>query len=447
MAPVSDCATQKISFETPTPLALEAAFDGGRITSDGGLTWLAEVDRELGVCEAMSQHLPEWRKRRGRHSMLSLLRQRVYQIACGYEDQNDSDFLRSDPLLKLVCGVLPESGEDLASQPTICRMENAVSARACYRIAEALGELYIASRGKDGAPKKILLDFDATDDPTHGDQEDSYYHGYFREHIYHPLLVFDGDTGQLITAVLRAGNTHASLSTVAILRRIVGLLRSTWPDVEVELRADAGFAVPAVYEYCEAEGIAYTIALITNSRLEEMAASLLEEAKRRYEKHRERKVKLLSQGHYRAGSWDRQRRVVYKAEVMEEGTNTRFVVTNKPDDPDELYAHYTERGETENRIKDLKVALKADRLSCHRFWANQFRLLLHAAAYWLMDTLRSKLVVAGIERMQLDTLRLRLVKIGGRVRELLTKVRLHLASGHPGQHLWEALTTADVGAS
>ena len=198
---MSDCATQKISFETPTPLALEAAFDGGRITSDGGLTWLAEVDRELGVCEAMSQHLPEWRKRRGRHSMLSLLRQRVYQIACGYEDQNDSDFLRSDPLLKVVCGVLPESGEDLASQPTICRMENAVSARACYRIAEALGELYIASRGKDGAPKKILLDFDATDDPTHGDQEQSYYHGYFREHIYHPLLVFDGDTCQLITAV------------------------------------------------------------------------------------------------------------------------------------------------------------------------------------------------------------------------------------------------------
>jgi hypothetical protein len=444
---VSDCATQKIRFETPTPLALEAAFDGGRLTSDGGLTWLAQVDRELGVCEAMSEHLPEWRKRRGRHSMLSLLKQRVYQIACGYEDQNDSDFLRSDPLLKPVCGVLPESGEDLASQPTICRMENAVSARACYRIAEALGELYSASRGKDGVPKEILLDFDATDDPTHGDQEQSYYHGYFREHIYHPLLVFDGDTGQLITAVLRAGNTHASRSTVAILRRIVGLLRSTWPDVEVELRADAGFAVPAVYEYCEAEGIAYTIALITNSRLEEMAASLLEEAKRRYEKHPERKVKLLSQGHYRAGSWDRQRRVVYKAEVMEEGTNTRFVVTNKPDDPDELYAHYTERGETENRIKDLKVALKADRLSCHRFWANQFRLLLHAAAYWLMDTLRRKLVVAGIERMQLDTLRLRLVKIGGRVRELLTKVRLHLASGHPGQHLWEALTRADVAAS
>ena len=374
--------------------------------------------------------------------MLSLLKERVFQIACGYEDQNDSDFLRSDPLLKLVCGALPESGEDLASQPTICRMENAVSARDCYQMARALAELYIASRGKDGAPEKIVLDFDATDDPTDGDQEESYYHGYFREHIYHPLLVFDGDTGQLISALLRAGNTHASRSTVAILKRLVGLLRSAWPSVEVELRADAGLAVPAVYDYCEAEGIRYTIALITNSRLEEMASSLLEQAERRYEQEGGRKVRLLSEGHYRAGSWQIERRVIYKAAVMEEGTNTRFVVTNKPEEPDELYANYTERGETENRIKDLKVALKADRLSCHRFWANQFRLLLHAAAYWLMDTLRRKLVDVGIKRMQLDTLRLKLVKIGGRVRELLTKVRIHLASGHPGQYLWHALSRA-----
>jgi hypothetical protein len=439
---MDDCATSRMRFETPAKLALEAAFDGGRLTSDGGLTWLAEVDKELGVCQAMAKHIPEWRSRRGRHSMLSLLKQRVFQIACGYEDQNDSNFLRSDPLLKLVCGALPESGEDLASQPTICRMENAVTNRACYQMAKALAELYIAERGKDGDPQKIVLDFDATDDPTYGDQEESYYHGYFKEHIYHPLLVFDGDTGQLISALLRAGNTHASRSTVAVLKRLVGLLRSAWPGVEVELRADAGFAVPAVYDYCEAEGIRYSIALITNSRLEEMASSLLEEAQRRYEQERGRKVRLLSQGHYQAGSWQIERRVVYKAEVMEEGTNTRFVVTNKPDEPDELYAHYTERGETENRIKDLKVELKADRLSCHRFVANQFRLLLHAAAYWLMDTLRKKLVDGGIERMQLDTLRLKLVKIGGRVRELLTKVCVHLASGHPGRYLWHALSRA-----
>jgi hypothetical protein len=443
---MADCATSKMRFETPAELALEAAFDGGRLTSDGGLTWLAKTDAELGVCEAIAEQMPEWRKRKGRHSLVTLVKQRVYQIACGYEDQNDSNFLRSDPLLKLVCGALPESGEDLASQPTLSRMENAVGSRACYRIAQALFELYARERGKDGAPKKVLLDFDATDDPTHGDQEESYYHGYFEEHIYHPLLIFDGDAGQLITAVLRAGNTHASHGTVAILKRIVALLRTAWPAVEIEVRADAGFAVPAVYEFCEAEGIDYTIALITNSRLEEMAASLLKEAKHRHEQ-RGHKVRLISEGGYQAGSWERERRVVYKAEVMEEGTNTRFVVTNKPDGPDELYEHYTERGETENWIKDLKVALKADRLSCHRFLANQFRLLLHAAAYWLMDTLRRKLVEVEVERMQLDTLRLKLVKIGGRVRELLTKVRLHLASGHPGQRLWDALVLGDATAS
>jgi len=168
---MNDCATSKMRFETSTKLALEAAFDGGRLTSDGGLTWLAEMDKELGVvCKAVAKHLPEWRTRRGRHSLLSLLKQRVFQIACGYEDQNDSDFLRSDPLLKLVCGALPESGEDLASQPTICRMENAVTSRACYQMSRALAELYIVRRGEDGAPRKVLLDFDATDDPTHGDQ-------------------------------------------------------------------------------------------------------------------------------------------------------------------------------------------------------------------------------------------------------------------------------------
>jgi hypothetical protein len=208
--------------------------------------------------------------------------------------------------------------------------------------------------------------------------------------------------------------------------------------VEIEIRADAGFAVPAVYDYCETEGIGYTVALITNARLRGLAVPLLNEALERYEKDRH-KVRLVSEGRYRAGSWDQDRRVVYKTEVMEEGTNTRFVVTNKPGNAENLYDHYVKRGETENRIKDLKVALKADRLSCHRFWANQFRLLLHAAAYWLLDTVRRKLTAAGVERMQLDTLRLRLVKIGGRVKETLTDVRLYLASGHPGERLWDIL--------
>ena len=439
---MTDCATSGMRFETQTTLALEAAFDGGRITSDGGLVWLAEADSELGLCERVAEHVPEWRKRKGLHSLQALIKQRVFQIACGYEDQNDSDSMREDPLLKLLCGSMPQSGAELASQPTISRLENAPSAGACYRMAEALFELYLRERGKKGVPEKILLDFDSTDDPTHGDQEGSYYHGYYGQHMYHPLLVFDGQSGHLLTALLRAGNTHGSNSAVALLKRIVGRLRNRWPEVEIELRADAGFAVPALYDYCEAEGITYTVGLITNVRLEELAEDLLEEAKRRYADQPEprEKVKLFCQGTYRAASWEHERRVVYKAEVMEKGTNTRFLVSTRPEGPKDLYEFYAKRGESENWIKDFKLHLKADRLSCSRFVANQFRLLLHACAYWLMDALRRKLVATGARRMQLDTLRLLLIKVGGRVRELLRKVRMHLASGHPGQSSWHALS-------
>jgi hypothetical protein len=428
-------------FETEGSLALEAAFDGGRLTSDGGLLWLARVDEELGLCEAISECVPEWRTRKARHSLASLVRQRVFQIACGYDDQNDSDTLREDPLLKLCCGSLPESGLDLASQPTISRMENAATMRSCYRIAEVLFEIYLRERERDGAPKNVLLDFDATADPTHGEQEGSFYHGYYGQHIYHPLVVFDGESGHLITALLRAGNTHASDSSVAMLRRMVGRLRQRWPGVHIEMRADAGFAVPAIYDYCEEEGITYTIALITNERLKEMAGELLEEATDEHERTAH-KAKLFAEGTYQAASWEKKRRVVYKAEVMEQGTNRRFVLTTRSDQPKALYEFYARRGEAENWIKDFKVHLKADRLSCMRFIANQFRLLLHACAYWLMDILRRKLIERGARRMQLDTLRLSLIKIGGRVRELLTKVRLHLASGHPGQSLWHTLSGA-----
>src|SRR5215212_5388038 len=269
--------------------------------------------------------------------------------------------------------------------------------------------------GEDRPPDKVLLDFDSTDDPIHGEQEGSYYHGYHKQHIYHPLLVFDGDSGHLITALLRAGNTHASRSAVAVLKRIVCRLRDEWPGVRIEIRADAGFAVPALYDYCEEEGITYTVGLITNPRLEGLARDLLAEAQEGYDRKGE-KVRLFSENLYAAASWEHERRVVYKAEAMQKGTNTRFVVTTKTADPRELYEFYARRGESENWIKDLKLALKADRLSCHRFIANQFRLLLHAAAYWLMDALRRRLVAAGVRRMQLDTLRLVLIKVGGRVR-------------------------------
>jgi Transposase DDE domain group 1 len=225
------------------------------------------------------------------------------------------------------------------------------------------------------------------------------------------------------------------------LRRLVGGLREAWPEVEVELRADADFAVPALYDYCEQESITYTVGLVSNPRLEGMAEDLLDGATERYETEGE-KARLFSEGLYGAASWEHERRVIYKAEAMEEGTNTRFVVTTRTEDPEDLYGFYARGWESENWVKDFKLHTKTDRLSCHRFVANQFRLLLHACAYWPMDALRRKLIESGMRRIQLDTLRLRLVKIGGRVRELVRKIRLHLVSGHPGQSLWHALSRA-----
>ena len=434
----SATATAPLRFAPPAPLPLEAAFDGGRLTSDGGLPWVGEAEAVLGVCRALAGAVPEWRRGPVRHSLEALVRQRVFQIACGYEDQNDATTLRCDPLLKLVCGRLPETEGDLASQPTLSRLENAVRATSCYRLAVALAAVYLQERERSGVPTRVLLDLDGTADPTYGKQEGTAYHGYFRQHMYHPLLVFDGETDQLITAVLRPGNAHGARGAVAVLKRLVGALRTRWPGVAVEVRADSGFAVPEVYAWCEQAGVAYTIGLVPNPRLEARAAPLLAAAQAQ-QAATGAKVRLAGETRYQAGTWPHPRRVVYKAEALAAGPNTRFVVTSRPDPPLALYDFYVDRGEPELWIKDLKRACFADRLSDHRFVANQFRLFLHAAAYWLLDTLRRWLVAAGAERLQLDTLRLRLLKIGGRVRELLTRVRLHLASSHPGQPLWALL--------
>lgn len=432
-------ATTPIRFVDTGPLPLEVDFLGGRLTSDGGLAWIAEADEALELTRTLAAVIPDWRRRRGRHTLAALVAQRVYQIACGYEDQNDADALRTDPLLKQVCGQLPETGSALASQPTFSRLENAISARTCYRLAVALGEVYLQQREREGTPTHLVLDRDGTDDPTYGDQEGSAYHGYFRQHQYFSLLVFDGTTNQLITAVLRRGTVHASHGVVAILKRIVRAIRERWPEVTLELRADSGFAIPALYDYCETEQIGCTIGLIPNPRLQQAARPLQTEAAAQAAAGGGVKVRLLGETTYQADSWPHPRRVIIKAEQLVKGPNTRFVLTTRADSPDQVYAWYTQRGESENWIKDLKAGCFADRLSCHHFWANQFRLLLHAAAYWLLDTLRRWLTTAGIARMTLQTLRLRLIKIGGWVRQRRDHVRLRLASSHPNEVWWRSL--------
>jgi hypothetical protein len=270
------------------------------------------------------------------------------------------------------------------------------------------------------------------------------------------LVVFDADTGQLVAAILRPGTVHDSRGVLTLLKRLVPKLRGRWPGVKIELRADSGFATPKLYSYCEEEGIEYTIGLTSNARLSDLAAPLLAEAQSQHDDQAAQqqqqqqqqqgedgdgvKVRLVGEGRYRAESWERERRVVFKTEVLPKGPNVRFVVTSRTDlEPLALYKWYVKRGEAEGWVKDLKNACFAGRLSCMRFWANQFRLLMHAAAYWLLDTLRRWLVEAGSTRRQLDTLRLEVVKVGGRVYQWASRVRLRLASSHPGQVHWELL--------
>ena len=440
-------ATGRLWFRSGAGRPVHAAFDAGRLTSDGGLVWLAEADQALGVCEALAGCIPEWRRGPVRHRLATLVRQRVFQIACGYADQNDATTLRSDPLLKLVCGRLPETGAELASQPTLSRLENAVDRHACEALAEALVALYIRERQRLGVPTRLVLDLDGTDDPVHGHQEGSAYHGFYREHIYHPLLVFDGQTDQLICAVLRPGKCHESRFVVLVLRRLLRRLRAAWPEVEIEIRADSGFAVPRLYAWGEAQAISYTIGLIPNRRLTVIATPLLMQALAQSTAQGGTKVRLAGETAYQARTWPSARRVVSKAEALSQGPNTRFVVTTRSDEPLAVYDWYVDRGQPENYLKDLKHALQADRLSDHRFWANAFRLVLHAAAYWLLDTLRRWLVqqLGEVARIQLDTLRLRLLKIGGRVRQLPHRILLHLASSHPGEPLWRALAAHRAG--
>jgi hypothetical protein len=435
---VSESTPARLTFSTAVGLPLVAAFDGGRLTSDGGLPWLAEADGALGLCDLLAACLPP-RQRRSRHPLPQLLRQRIFQIACGYADQNDATSLRHDPLFKLVCGRLPDSDPALASQATFSRLENRVDRHSIERLATALVEVYVVERARQGRPTSILLDLDGTDDPAHGKQEGVRYHGFYGQHMYHPLLVFDGDTGQLITAVLRPGNAHGKRFVRTVLRRLVRRLRSVWPAVVIEVRADSGFAAPEIYRWCEAHAVHYTIGLIPNARLETEAAPLLAEAQAHSAAAGGAKVRLAGETTYQAGTWDKERRVVYKAEILGKGPNTRFVVTDHSEPPLDVYDYYVDRGQCENYIKDFKNALACDRLSDHRFGANQFRLLLHAAAYCLLHTLRRWLAGTELAMAQFDTIRLRLLKIGGRVRERLRGVRLHLATSHPSEPLWSHL--------
>ncbi len=333
---------------------ITARFDGGSLTSDAGWLLFGSLDRQHRLCEGFSSCISESRDQRYiRHDLLKLIRQRVLQIVAGYEDCNDADTLRSDPMLKTVCDQLPESDPDLATQPTFSRLENSVTKKDLMRLSRWLLGRYVRSL-KKRRPSKIILDLDSTDDHTHGQQEFSFYHGYYRNHILHPLLIFDADTGDLVCAVLRPGNKGAASHIVPILKRVVEAIRqAVGTDVEIEIRADSGFATPRLYEFCECEEnkLQYVIGLSRNPRLQRVVEPLLDSTRERF-LELEEKQRQFDEFLYRAHSWDRSRRVIVKVEVDQRGINRRFVVTNRDDlCSQSLYDHYTNRGQTENFIK------------------------------------------------------------------------------------------------
>jgi len=361
------------------------------------------------------------------------LRQRIYQIVAGYEDANDADRLRHDPLLQIVAD--QKLGDALGSQPTLSRWENPPSARDLVGLNDALLEIFIHLCGNQvRRQREILLDIDSTDDPTHGQQQLSFFNGAYDQHMYHPMLVFERHTGCLLSVRLRPGNASSHARILPLLARLIPRWQAAFPGVPIKLRGDAGFALPLLYQFCEFFGLQYALGIPANAVLQRRAEPLQKSLKRRY-----RRTQLPQRGFSsfrpRVRSWSRQRRICYQAEHTAAGTNLRFVITNCPGRASQVFAFYNDHGECENRIEEFKNGFPADRLSCHRFLANAFRLLLHGFAYNLVNRFRLQLALPW-RSAPIETLRARLFKLGARVRQTARCIRIHLATGWPWQSLF-----------
>jgi Transposase DDE domain group 1 len=412
--------------------SVELDFDGGRLSSDAGVVLLKDIDEQLGLTRALAAVLSDPRDGRRIHfTPEDLLKQRVFQIAAGYEDANDANTLRDDPIFKLLLDHLPETGAPLASQPTISRFENRISRTELYRMALVLLEQFIASYASP--PSVIVLDVDDTEDPVHGEQEQARYDSYYGGDCFLPLHLYEGLSGRLITTILKA-KRFTGTQMLAVLKRLVKHLRHTWPDTLVVFRGDSHFAYPEVMQWIDEQpDLHYVTGLTSNAVLQKLAREVVEQAKRAYVSSG-RKVTRFHSTRYQAQTWSRSRRVVIKVEVSEQGVNTRFVVTDMEQARTQvLYQHlYCARGQAENEIKDHKLYLKSDRTACHRFEANQFRLLLHSAAYVLLETLRREVLrTTQWASATMETIQLRLLKLGARVHECKDRITISLPSSCP----------------
>ena len=418
---------EQLSFPGCKGRRVEAEFSGGNVTSDAGILLVRQADLFLDLTASIARLLEDPRRQAScDHSQLSMLRQRVYGLALGYGDLNDHDNLRHDLAWQ------GERDKPAASSPTLCRLESRADREIAVAMHQVLVNQFIASFAEP--PTELILDFDATDDPVHGNQEGRFFHGYYDHYCFLPLYVTCRD--QLLAAYLRASNIDGAKHAWAIPALLVKRLRQEWPQVRILFRGDSGFCRWRMLAWCDRHGVGYIVGLAKNKRINEMAAPLIEKARKRFEATG-RKQRLFGNPRYGAHTWDRPRRVIARIEHTSKGSNPRYVVTNLPGNSRKLYERiYCARGEMENRIK-AQLQLFSDRTSAHRWWPNQFRLLLSALAYTLLEAIR-RLGLKGTElaRAQVATIRLKLLKIGAVIVRNTRRVRFLLSSAHPYRHLF-----------
>jgi len=434
-----------------------AAFDVAHASSDGGALLLKALDTQWGLTQRLAACLVDPRQPgKVQHQVLELLRQRVFGLACGYADCNDAARLADDPIHKLLLERDPIAGPALASQPTLSRFENAVGPRELIAMGHVLADTVIAHhrRRLKGRAERITIDVDPTDDPTHGQQEFTFFNGHYDTWCYLPVVVtvtFNDEPEQYtVAAVLRPGNAPASRGAIGLLRRLFRQLHAAFPGASLRVRLDGGFATPKVFTFLEAEEVEYVVAMASNVRLEKRARRLLGKA-RMLSRATGRTEHLYGETRYAAKKWPHKRRVVMKAEVVRHPgrppkNNPRFVVTNLPDDPQTVYAGYCQRGDMENRLKELHHGLEMDRTSCSRFLANQFRVLLTVAAYILFQELRRRARGTACADAQVTTLRERLLKLAVWVERTVRRIVLHLPATFPWLRTWRQIARA-VGAT
>jgi hypothetical protein len=420
---------------------ITAAFDGGQISSDGGVLLLAGADRRLGLIDTLAAIIPDHRDPALiTHTMSDILRARVFAIACGYPDADDLDDLRRDPAFKLACGRLPETGDDLHSQPTMSRWENAPDQRTLIRMARSMVDLWCQSHRKP--PKAITLDIDDTADTVHGHQQLSLFNAHYDERCFLPIHVYDAHTGHCVVTILRPGKTPNGKEVRAHLRRLVRRIRLHWPNTVITIRGDGHYGRREAMAWCEQNGVQYILGLSKNATLDALVYAKADEVRTRRAIDKLDVVRDYTETLYAAKSWPHPRRVVARFEATPKGFDARYVVTNIAHcGSQSLYdSIYCARGQAENLIKRHKSQLASDRTSCRSPLANQMRLMLHTAAYWLMRAVRDTIPrPQPLASGEFSTIRLRLLKIAVRIKETASRVRLAFASNCPDAALFRGL--------